>query len=86
MTFESSASRWSSTFGIRAARALISTELASRAAAVGGDAARAVGVVVEFDDDVGVTNAVGNVIQRAIELRVLLRVLRTCRYPDPQSR
>ena len=75
----------SSTFGIRAARALMIPSLRPGAAAVGGDAARAVGVVVELDDDVGVTNAAGDGIQRAIELRVLLLCLRTCRYPDPRS-
>ena len=48
------------------------TKLASGAPAVGGDTQSAVGIVVEFDDDVGLTNAIDNRIQCAIELGVLL--------------
>ena len=64
-------------------------QLASGLAAVERDAKGAVGIVVEFHDNVGFTNGIGNRIQRPIELLMLFldgsfAVTRTrgCRYRD----
>ncbi len=72
LTCGSSARPLSSAFEMRPARALRMPSLRPARPPLRGDARRAVRVVVELDDDVGVADAIGELVQLAIELGVVL--------------